>query len=100
MHPMKKMSTMAMAFWACGTLLTTATLAEATAPANPLETCRKAVNLLGASMGHADVKDAHGRPAYRFLLRTSGMDYEATCDAQTGIVGDISPRRTGETAPL
>ena len=73
---------------------------QAPTAGTPLATCLKAVNLLGASMGHAEIKDSQGRDAYRFTLRTSGMDYTATCDAKSGIVSDISPRQPGDAAPL
>lgn len=55
------------------------------------DACLKAVNLLGASMGFRETKSADGRLNYTFRLRTSGLDYEATCDAETGVVGDVKP---------
>lgn len=79
---------------------TTAQDVQAPAAGTTLETCLKAVNLLGASMGYSEVTDGQGHPLYRFRLRTSGMDYMATCDAKSGIVGDISARRPDDTAPL
>lgn len=71
------------------------------APGTPSpDACLKAVNLLGASMGHTEGKDPDGRPQYKFRLRTSGLDYEATCDAETGVVGDVKPRFGTDTGAL
>jgi hypothetical protein len=65
------------------------------APTEPpnLATCTKAVNVLGATMSHSEFKDADGRTKYRFTLRTSGLDYDAICDAATGVIGDVTPHR-------
>jgi hypothetical protein len=59
--------------------------------------CLRAVNLLGASMGHVETKSSDGRLVYRFRLRTAGLDYDATCDAGTGVVGDVTPRLGGSS---
>lgn len=56
-----------------------------------LDTCIAAVSALGASMGHEEVAGPDGRVLYKFRLRTSGYDYNATCDAQTGMVSDVTP---------
>ncbi len=80
--------------------LTWAQEAPAPAAATPFDKCLKAVNLRGASMGHTETKDAQGRPAFRFTLRTSGMDYVAICDAQSGMIHDVSPKPSGGPSPL
>ncbi len=54
--------------------------------------CTKTVNAMGASMGHTPDVAPDGRPIYRFVLRTNGLDYDVVCDAKTGVVGDVSPR--------
>jgi len=66
------------------------------APTDPFDKCLKAVNSLGASMGHTDTTDDKGRPAFSFRLRTSGLDYTAVCDAQSGLISDVSPRIAGD----
>lgn len=58
-----------------------------------LDTCTKAVNALGATMGHTEFKGEDGRTMYKFKLRTAGLDYDAVCDAATGVVGDVAPHR-------
>jgi hypothetical protein len=45
-------------------------------------------------MGHSTETSPDGRPMYRFHLRTNGLDYEALCDAQSGLVSDVVPRTT------
>ncbi len=57
-----------------------------------LDACQKAMSVLGASMGHTEVKAKDGRPLFRFWLRTTGLDYTADCDAATGSVVDVAPR--------
>ncbi len=59
--------------------------------AGNLDTCTKAINVLGASMGYSEFKDQAGRTKYKFKLRTNGLDYDAVCDAATGVVGDVAP---------
>jgi hypothetical protein len=54
--------------------------------------CTKTINALGASMGHKPDVAHDGRPVYRFVLRTNGLDYDAVCDAKTGVVSDVTPR--------
>ncbi len=56
--------------------------------------CTKTVGALGAVMGHSTETSPDGRPMYRFHLRTNGLDYEALCDAQSGLVSDVVPRTT------
>jgi hypothetical protein len=56
--------------------------------------CTKTVNAMGASMGHKTDVAPDGRPIYRFVLRTNGLDYDVVCDAKTGVVSDVSPRMT------
>jgi hypothetical protein len=70
-------------------------IAGQVATVSVLDKCRSAVNGLGASMGHAEVKGPDGRLFYKFVLRTAGPDYEAWCDAETGILGDVKPRNAG-----
>jgi uncharacterized membrane protein YkoI len=48
-------------------------------------------------MGHVETKSSDGRLVYRFRLRTAGLDYDATCDAGTGVVGDVTPRLGGSS---
>lgn len=69
---------------------------EAPAARSP-DACLKAINVLGAAMGHTESTAADGRLMYKFRLRTSGLDYEATCDAATGVVGDVKPRLVPST---
>ena len=59
--------------------------------ASAADACLKAVNALGASMGQTEVKAPDGRTLIKFRLRTSGLDYDAICDAATGVVGDVTP---------
>ncbi len=56
--------------------------------------CTKTVNAMGAPMGHKSEMAPNGRPIYRFLLRTNGLDYDVLCDAATGVVSDVTPRAT------
>jgi hypothetical protein len=56
------------------------------------DACIKSVNAMGASMSHTAETAADGRPMYRFVLRTNGLDYEVVCDAKTGLLGDVAPR--------
>lgn len=56
--------------------------------------CTKTVNAMGAAMGHKTDISPDGRPIYRFVLRTNGLDYDVVCDAKTGLVSDVSPRMT------
>ena len=58
------------------------------------DTCIKSVNALGASMSHTAETAPDGRPMFRFVLRTNGLDYEVVCDAKTGLLGDVVPRTT------
>ncbi|MGE0023434.1 MAG: hypothetical protein AB7S70_07380 [Hyphomicrobium sp.] len=60
----------------------------------PPDACAKAVGALGAPMSHKTETAPDGRPIYRFVLRTNGLDYEAVCDAATGVVGDVTPRQS------
>ena len=57
-----------------------------------VDACTKNVNALGASMGHKADTAPDGRPIYRFVLRIAGLDYDVVCDAETGVVSDVSPR--------
>jgi hypothetical protein len=57
-----------------------------------VDACAKTVGAMGASMGHTSEVASDGRPIYRFLLRTNGLDYDVICDAATGVVGDVMPR--------
>lgn len=56
------------------------------------DACIKSVNAMGASMSHTAETATDGRPMYRFVLRTNGLDYEVLCDAKTGLLGDVAPR--------
>jgi hypothetical protein len=58
----------------------------------PADACMKTVNAMGASMGYKAETGADGKPVYRFVVRQNGLDYDAVCDAATGVVGDVSPR--------
>lgn len=73
----------------------TAVRAETAAPATLAspDACLKTVNALGASMGHTQSKDSEGRVIFKFRLRTAGLDYDATCDAASGIVGEVTPHK-------
>jgi len=59
----------------------------------PADACVKNVAALGASMSHKAETGADGKPVYRFVLRQNGFDYDVVCDAASGVVGDVSPRR-------
>jgi hypothetical protein len=54
--------------------------------------CSKTVNAMGASMGHRADTSPDGKPIYHFVLRQNGYDYDVTCDAASGVVGDVTPR--------
>ncbi|HYD15885.1 MAG TPA: hypothetical protein VEA77_05745 [Hyphomicrobium sp.] len=56
------------------------------------EACTKTVGALGAAMSHTSEVGPDGRPVFRFVLRTNGLDYEAVCEAETGVVRDVTPR--------
>lgn len=58
----------------------------------PVDACTKTVNAMGAAMGHTSEAAQDGRPIYRFLLRTNGLDYDVVCDAASGVVSDVTPR--------
>jgi len=58
----------------------------------PATACTKTINAMGASMGSTADIAPDGRPIYRFVVRTSGLDYDAVCDAATGVVSDVTPR--------
>lgn len=75
-------------------LAVTPAVADSSRPATGAasDTCRDAVNKLGASISETADKDHNGRDVYRFVLRTSGWDYVVQCDAKTGILGDVRPR--------
>jgi hypothetical protein len=60
----------------------------------PPDHCTKTVGTLGAVMGHSTETAPDGRPIYRFQVRTNGLDYEALCDAKSGLVSDVVPRAT------
>lgn len=62
------------------------------APTPSADVCLKAINALGASMGRTETTAADGRLMYKYHVRTSGLDYDAICDAKTGVVGDVKPR--------
>ncbi len=55
-----------------------------------LAACAKSVDALGAPIGHSEVEERDGRPVYRFLVRSNGLDYRVTCDPATGVVSDVS----------
>jgi hypothetical protein len=57
-----------------------------------VDACAKTVGAMGAAMGHTPEVAPDGRPIFRFLLRTNGLDYDVICDAATGVVGDVTPR--------
>lgn len=58
------------------------------------EACTRTINAMGASMGNKADTAPDGRPIYRFVVRTNGLDYDAVCDAATGVVSDVTPRMT------
>jgi hypothetical protein len=58
------------------------------------DACTKTVGAMGAAMSHKTDVAPDGRPIYRFLLRTNGLDYTVVCDAASGVVGDVTPRLT------
>jgi uncharacterized protein (DUF849 family) len=55
-----------------------------------LDRCLKSVNLIGASLKHVEATGSDGKPVLQFLVRSSGSDYDVTCDATTGMVRDVS----------
>lgn len=59
----------------------------------PADACVKTVAALGASMSHKAETGPDGKPVYRFVLRQNGLDYDAVCDAASGVVGDVTPLR-------
>lgn len=58
------------------------------------DACTKTVGAMGAVMSHTSEVAPDGRPVFRFLLRTNGLDYDAICDASSGVVKDVTPRIT------
>ena len=56
--------------------------------------CRKTVNAIGASMSREAAKDADGRPAFHFVVRANGIDYDVVCDPASGVVKDVARRMT------
>ena len=71
---------------------------SAAEPNGTFKACLKSVSVLGASMGHSEIKSKDGRQLYRFTLRTAGLDYVADCDAATGSIGDVVPRMAAPAA--
>lgn len=59
-----------------------------------VDACSKTVGAMGAAMSHKPDVAPDGRPIYRFLLRQNGLDYDVVCDAQSGLVSDVTPRAT------
>ena len=57
-----------------------------------VDACNKTVSAMGAPMGHTSDVTPDGRPVYRFVLRTNGLDYDVVCDATSGVVNDVTPR--------
>lgn len=58
----------------------------------PADACIKTVSAMGASMGYKAEVGPDGKSVFRFVVRQNGFDYEAVCDAATGVVGDVTPR--------
>jgi|CXWL01.1.fsa_nt_gi hypothetical protein len=61
------------------------------------DACAKTIHAMGAELGRAEEKGAEGALAYRFVVRTNGVDYDVICDAATGVVRDVALR--GAQAP-
>lgn len=58
----------------------------------PSEACTKSINAIGASLGHTEKTTPDGRLAYQYVVRSNGTDYTVSCDAATGVVGEVAPR--------
>lgn len=59
--------------------------------------CSHSVGVIGASMGPAEQKSIGGKPMLMFVVRSNGTDYNVTCDAETGLVKDVSARMGSST---
>ena len=71
---------------------------EKAASPDRLDRCLKSINIIGASMGHVE-KGQDGKSMLHFLVRSNGAEYDVKCEADTGMVKDVSAhvRRGGET---
>lgn len=58
----------------------------------PVKACMDTIKSMGSSMGYSSSTGTDGAVIYAFILRAAGVDYDAICDAATGIVKDVSPR--------
>lgn len=58
-----------------------------------VDACSKTVDAIGSAMSHTETKDQNGRPAYLFVVRQNGLDYDVTCDPSSGLVSDVAPRQ-------
>lgn len=54
------------------------------------DACTRSVQAMGASMGYTAVPGE--KPTFLFTVRVNGLDYTALCDAETGMVKDVSPK--------
>lgn len=61
------------------------------AEASKLDPCLKSVSLIGAQIKHKEITRADGSPGFEFIVRTTGADYRVTCDAKSGVLGDVTP---------
>ncbi len=74
--------------------------AEAASDGKPTtDACGKTVNAMGASMGYSESKGPNGEPAFRYVVRTNGIDYDVLCEASTGVVTDVAPRVSATASP-
>ncbi|MGQ0671348.1 MAG: hypothetical protein ACT4N2_00505 [Hyphomicrobium sp.] len=83
------MATAAAAFAA---LMATPLAAEPVKSDSAPDKCSHSVGVIGASMGPAEEKSVAGKPMLLFVVRSNGTDYDVTCDAETGLVKDVSVR--------
>lgn len=56
--------------------------------------CIRTIKAMGSSMGYTAREEVGGKAQFLFVLRANGVDYDALCDAATGLVKDVTPRTT------
>jgi hypothetical protein len=61
-----------------------------------LDKCLKSVNIIGASIGHKEKAGPDGKTMLHFVVRSNGADYDVKCEAETGMVKDVSTHIRGE----
>jgi hypothetical protein len=72
-------------------------LAAEPAATPKLDRCLESINVIGASVGHVEKQGPSGKPMLHFLVRSNGAEYDVVCEADTGLLKDVSLRVRGNT---